>query len=364
MLHLMMVSGLRITQPKTNMLRLNDLMLAQTTAPQGATASPEILSSAHESSKFIVSLFNNDWVELSNGKSLIFNATCQVALLFAASTVVFWGIGWYNEVVNRGYTTRTIDELVYPIVVSLMLVLNNGALLADTCLFFRGVSNFMNDKILLVTLNGVNMREAIRETNMSLQFQQVLGEKVKQCQILSATTNNKDTSPQSDCITRAINDVKQAATSYQQKNGINNITLEVDIRKIVGNAVNSAASGILLVLFTTLEAGFQFFIQIAFLLNAYIAPIFVALSLLPLGVKPINAWLSGWLALGLTQVSYTIVVGIAATSIVNAESSNFLLLPLFEGVLSPILALAMGAGGGMAIFTGFTTVVSGLIGKE
>jgi len=346
------------------MILFTKFSLAQTSANQGATVSPGIVASAHESSKSIVKLFDNNWAELANGNSYIFKATCQVALLFATSTVIFWGIGWYNEIVNRGYTTRTIDELVYPIVVSLMLVLNNGSLLADTCLLFRGVSNFMNDKILLVTLNGVNMREAIRETNMSLQFQQVLGEKVKQCQTLSATTNNKDTSPQSDCITRAINDVKQAATTYQQKTGINHIKLEIDIPKIVGNAVNSAASGILLVLFTTLEAGFQFFIQIAFLLNAYIAPIFVALSLLPLGVKPINAWFSGWLALGLTQVSYTIVVGIAATSIINAESTNFLLLPLMEGVLSPILALAMGAGGGMAIFTGFTTVVSGLIGKE
>jgi len=346
------------------MIPLTDCILAQTNVDQGATASPVIISSAHESSKFVVELFNNNWVELGNGNSYIFKATCQVALLFAASTVIFWGIGWYNEVVNRGYTTRTIDELVYPILVSLMLVLNNGALLADTCLFFRGVSNYMNDKILLVTLNGINLREAIRETNMSLQFQQVLGEKVKQCQTLSAVSTNSGTSPQSDCVTRAINDVKQAATSYKQDTGILNIKIETDLRKIVGNAVNGAASAILLVLFTTLEAGFQFLIQIAFLLNAYIAPIFVGLSLLPLGTKPIYAWLSGWLALGLTQVSYTIVVGMAATSIINAESSNFLLLPLMEGVLSPILALAMGAGGGMAIFTGFTTVASSLIGKE
>ncbi len=359
----MMDFGTHLRTQKTKMVFTN--WLAQTNQNQGLTASPTIISSAHESSKLIVNLFNSSWVELANGKSVIFSATCQVALLFAASIVIFWGLGWYSEIVNRGFTIKTVDELIYPILVALMLGVNNGALLADTSLLFRGISNFMNDKILLVTLNNINIKEAIREVNMNGEFQRVLGEKVKQCETLSDTDKNgKDTTPHSDCITRAIAEVKQAATQYQQKTGLLNIKIETDVGKIIGTAINAAGSTVLLILFTTLEAGFQFFIQISFLLNAYIAPVFVALSLLPLGSKPIYAWLSGWLALGLTQVSYTIVVGMAASTIINADTSNPLLLPLMEGVLSPILALAMGAGGGMAIFTSLTSVASAVAGKD
>ncbi|MHC5826076.1 MAG: hypothetical protein ACYT04_62045 [Nostoc sp.] len=102
--------------------------------------------------------------------------------------------------------------------------------------------------------------------------------------------------------------------------------------------------------------------QLSFLLVAYVAPIFLVLSLLPFESKPLYAWLSGWLGLTLILISYSIIVGIVASAIVDKPSSNLLLMQLIQAIFSPLLAVAIGTGGGMSVFTAFTSGIKFSVG--
>jgi hypothetical protein len=99
----------------------------------------------------------------------------------------------------------------------------------------------------------------------------------------------------------------------------------------------------------------MYILQLSFLLVVYVAPIFLVLSLLPFGAKPIYGWLSGWLGLTLVLISYSIIVGIVAGSIVNQPSSNHLQMQLLQAIFSPILAVAIGTGGAMSVFKALTS---------
>ena len=340
-------------------------ILAQATATNqqpgqdvGASDASTIVDGALNGSRLVVSSFNQDWQDFANGNSAVYTAIVAVCLLAAVVMVAFWSIGWYAEIVNYGFTTNVVNEMIYPLIVALMLGVSHGALLADTSLMFRGVSNYMNDKVLDITRNGVTLREAIRDTNMNQAFQISVRAKIEQCQQETESitdTNGNVTYPRRDCITRETQDAKKQADNYREKNQLSSTPNSWNPLDVAGEAFNSAVQGLAFIIFSGLEAGFQFVLQVSFLLNAYIGPIFLVLSLLPLGAKPVYAWLSGWLALALTLVSYSIIVGIAASSIVNAPATNPLFLQLIEALLSPILAVAIGVGGGMALFSSFTS---------
>ena len=108
-------------------------------------------------------------------------------------------------------------------------------------------------------------------------------------------------------------------------------------------------------------------IQISLLLTGLMGPIAVAASLLPFGGKPIFAWLTGFLSLGFAQICYNIIVGLAAVVILNAniyDTNGFLVL---SAILAPALALALSAGGGLAIFnimlSGSTVIATQLVAR-
>jgi hypothetical protein len=346
------------------------LLLAEATNTM--TNATGIAENASNAGKSAAQVFNNNWLELAGGKSYIYLATVRVSLAFATILIAFWSVPFFNTIINEGYSKKTIDELVYPLLIVLMLAINNGSLLSNTSFLFRNASNYVNNQVLSITINGVRIEQAIRQSNMNQSFKQQLSEKVMQCNLQSSVEKNQEgVSLQNACIQNAIAEVSKSAKDYNAQNQGNkgndfNLFSTFDdmqkkfkdgaeaIAKIPAQYVNSAVQGALLVIFLIMQTGFVFLIEIAFLINAYIAPIFLALSLLPSQTKLIHVWLSGWLALSLVKISYTLIIGIATTSIVNVPDTDPLLLPLLLGVLSPVLALAIASGGAMALFNGLS----------
>ncbi len=343
------------------------LILAQV-ENQGTTDAIAILDGALNGSRMMVQSFELDWQQLIAGNSPIYSAVISICLSASAILVGFWSVGWLRVLTTYGIDWKTIEEAIWPTVVVLMLAVNNGALLANTSLLFRGISNYMNDQVLDITRDGVTLREAIRETNFDQAFAQALKVKLQQCEQLPTTATDPETgetsNPRHVCQKREIEAGRITAENYRTRNRIPTYRNTWNPAQLVGQVLNSAVQGLLYVVLSGLEAGFQYLLQMSFLLAAYTGPIFVSLSLLPVGTKPIYGWLSGWLALGLILISYSIVVGMAASSIVNASSSNPLFFPLITGFLSPIIAIAIGTGGGLALFFGFTSSAAFLLGRR
>lgn len=335
-------------------------VIAQTELPppttnQGTTDASTIVEGAMNGSKLVVDSFNKDWQDLASGNSPVYTAIVKISLLIATISVALLSIGLYEEIANYGLSTKVINELVYPTIVVLMLAINNGALLTSTSLLFRETSNYLNQQILGVTRNGIRLSEAIREVNMDQAFAAAIGEKLKECSNKSLTTNQQGQNARRLCQENVLSDAEKQARDYRDKYQLPGAPNTLNPLKIGEEIVNSAVQALSWIIFSGLEAAFQFGLQMSFMLNAYVGPIFLVLSLLPLGTKPIYAWLSGWLALALTLISYSIIVGIAATAVVNAPNTNPLFFQLVEAILSPILALAIGIGGGMSLFSGFVS---------
>ncbi|MFN6572015.1 type IV secretion system protein [Dendronalium sp. ChiSLP03b] len=345
------------------------LILAQSSGQKpgqntGVTAAREIVEGAEQGSELIVNAFKQDWLDFANGQSAVYLAVVSVSMLIAVVLVSFWSLGWYRQISEEGFSHNVISEMVFPLIVILLLS-NNGAMMANLTLGLRTVTVKLNSSILAITKNGVTLKDAIRNVNLDQSFVLAAQTRIAECDKLptSKTDEQKNTTnPRQQCIDKTIQQIQAEAQKTRKRRGLSSGSGSWNPLDMGGEMVNNAIQGFVYIILSGLSVGFQYIIQLSFLLVAYVAPIFLVLSLLPVGAKPIYAWLSGWLGLTLVLVSYSIIVGIVASSIVNQPSTNPLLTQLMQAIFSPLLAVAIGTGGGMSVFTAFTSGVKFSVG--
>ncbi|MBD2731893.1 hypothetical protein H6G96_37905 [Nostoc sp. FACHB-892] len=345
------------------------IIFAQSTGQQpgqntGVTISGEIVDGAINGADIIYQSFENDWAELASGTSSIYTSVVAVSMLVAVVLVSFASLGWYRKFAESGFSYNFVSEMVFPLLVIVMLT-NNGFLLANTTIALKDVSANLNRSILSITRNGVRLKDAIRNVNADQSFILATQTALARCEKLKDSeidSDGKITSPRQICIKAKIEDAQREAQLARKKRGMSSGSGSWNPLDIGGELVNSAIQGLVYVILSGLSAGFQYIVQLSFLLVAYVAPIFLVLSLLPFESKPLYAWLSGWLGLTLILISYSIIVGIVASAIVDKPSSNPLLMQLIQAIFSPLLAVAIGTGGGMSVFTAFTSGIKFSVG--
>ncbi|MHC5763729.1 hypothetical protein [Nostoc sp.] len=349
------------------MIALLTIVFAQTTGQQagentGTTNSGEIVEGATQGADLIYKSFENDWLELASGTSPIYTAVVAVSTLAAVVMIGFASFGWYRKYAEEGFGFDFIAEMVLPLLVIAMLS-NNGFLLANTTVALKNVSTGLNRSILNITRNGVNLRDAIRNVNADQSFVLAAQIALSSCEKLSKEKKEgEELSRKQACIKTAIEKTREDAQKAREKTGAGSGGGSWNPLDLTGELINSAVQGFVYVILSGLSAAFQYIVQLSFLMIAFAAPIFLVLSLLPFQSKPIYAWLAGWLGLTLVLISYSITVGIIASAIVSKPSSNPLLLQLLQAIFSPLLAVAIGTGGGMAVFSAFTSGVKFSVG--
>lgn len=94
------------------------------------------------------------------------------------------------------------------------------------------------------------------------------------------------------------------------------------------------------------------------LLTAALGPIAVGASLLPVGGKPIYAWLTGFFSFGIAKLSFSIIAGLAGRVLISTVDSDSTWFMIFMAFLAPILALAIAIGGGAGVFLAITNTAS------
>jgi hypothetical protein len=349
------------------MIALLTILFAQTTGQQagentGTTNSGEIVEGATQGADLIYKSFENDWLELASGTSPIYTAVVAVSTLAAVVMISFASFGWYRKFAEEGFGFDFISEMVLPLLVIVMLS-NNGFILANTTVALKNVSTGLNRNILNITRNGVNLRDAIRNVNADQSFVLAAQIALASCEKLSEEKKEgEELSQKQACIKKAIENTRKDAQEARKKTGAGFGTGSWNPLDLTGELINSAIQGFTYVVLSGVSAAFQFIVQLSFLMIAFAAPIFLVLSLLPFQSKPIYAWLAGWLGLTLVLISYSITVGIIASAIVSKPSSNPLLMQLLQAIFSPLLAVAIGTGGGMSVFSAFTSGVKFSVG--
>jgi hypothetical protein len=80
-----------------------------------------------------------------------------------------------------------------------------------------------------------------------------------------------------------------------------------------------------------------------------VSPIFLGLSLFPVGTKPLITWGVSFLSLGFCKICYTLISGLSSIAFVYAGPENIdaATVAVVLGILSPVLAFSIVSNSGI-----------------
>ena len=288
------------------------------------------------------------WADVIKSGGGLYGALANLGMLFAVGTLVFWAVTYAKALLEDDYF-KSAEEIVWVLVVTALLA-NQGQLLATGTLALRGIINQVNQTVLASTSSSVSLQEAYKQIMQETGKQDVAQGLVSQCATLA------DPDQQKACLDNAKAQSQQI-TGGQQSSGFQKFLDDVG-GVLQTNLLTMAAWGWLM----AFGIAFQWVVEVSMLLTGLLAPLAVGGSLLPIGQKAIFAWLTGFFSVGIVKLSFNIIVGLIATVVLNAGDSDPMVFAFASSILAPILALALAAGGGMAVFSslsGASTFVTG-----
>jgi hypothetical protein len=317
------------------------------------------------------------WTNVFNGPG-IYPAINGLALTFAGVCLIFYVVSWFGDSL-QGELQKSWGEFIWPIIV-ITLLGNGGAAMANVTLGLHDLINKTNDTLLQATVGFVQLKDAYDSVKGQTVVQGQIGQIIDGCRRFADDKQLK-------CLEDAKTQVDQIVAPYQSKNWPWVDALSNYAKSVIDSATQAAtgqtnpAAGVLsgaiaglnalwrpeweAIIQTVLIAmqfAFSNLIEVSLLMVGVMGPVAVAGSLLPVGSgRPIFAWLTGILSLAMAKLSFNVVVGLTSTVIVSANAGDSLWFPLFLGILSPVLALAMSTFGGLAVFTGITNTATGIV---
>jgi hypothetical protein len=321
------------------------------------------------------------WVDIFDGTNGLYEGINKFASVIVVGAFIFFAVGWIKDAIDRGIFPA-LPNVLWVLVV-FMLLFNNGAMLGSLTLGIRNIINDQTQTVLEVQIGEVSMLEALNDVIVSQQAKTLVQQQYAECEA-------KEGQAQIDCFVEAGKRAEQVIDQEYKARGwftagverlrqrVSAISQQVAQAAQKGNVLDKLSFVTNLVrenLLTTagqaaaqqILKGFQWafanLIELAMLLTGLMGPLAVAGSILPIGTRPVWAWLIGFFSLGLAKFSYNVIVGLAATVVVaaQAQSSSEVGFLLLISVLSPILALAIASGGGMAVFRGASGGITRII---
>lgn len=336
----------------------------------GATlAGGEVVSQAISDS------FDQMWNEVLTGE--LYGIINNLGILFALLTLGFWCFQLYRKL-DQPDARGGVTDLIFPIVV-IVFMANGGQNLANLTLTMRGVINGVNTQVVETVGANIDFQSSLDNLSGYSSARGQVSQVANQC---NGITKNEelqlcleDARAKADTLIQSyrssnpaeawVNDIQGLADQIGLLGGLAGGVggaVSGGLEGGVSGALNGAISGFAAPLLMVAEAviiafqgAFQYAIEVAMIVTGLMGPIALGLSFLPLGAKPIYAWLTGFWSLGICKLSLNLITGLVATSVQAAGPTNAdtLVNAIAIGILSPILALGLAAGGGKAIFDGF-----------
>jgi hypothetical protein len=332
------------------------------------TGASQILQQGLDTSQSIAQSWDQQWLTIFD--STLYVAINQTAAIFAAGALIFFIVQFGRQLIVEGDLTRPLQNLIWPIIVVCLLA-NNAHLLAVSTVSLRGVIHTLSNQVLEVTLLDVKLRDAVQSATSRSAITSEISAQLSQCEGMVGQK-------QIDCLTAANAQVQATINEYQGfiplPDSLRNIARAIDGAVQTAQSENNPISGavfgtagffagflgsvnqeIIQYVLLAFQWAFTNILEISMLLTGLMGPFAVAGSLLPFEAKPLFAWLTGFFSLGMAQVSYNIIVGLAGVVVVNADVTDTLGFLVIISLLAPALALAIAAGGGLAVFNIITS---------
>ena len=333
-------------------------------APGSATS---ILENAIQVSKNSEAGLDDLWMMTFTGSY----SPGYLAVMDFAQKIMVIPFFWLFIPITRAFTFNRYEEIfkhVAWLVLVAMLTVNNYGLITQIS---YGARNFVNDttlEILSFQLGPVTMQDALSDVLLTQSAKDTIAARFAECEA-------KEGQAQLDCFKAGaqaaqadIEKVENADRFAGLKRLQARLKTIIDTISDADNASVAMADSLVNFYFQSagqalaqqLMKGFQSammtIIDVGFYLTAMLAPVAVAATLAPLQPRALFIWGAGFIAFALIKMSYNILIGAIATVALTIDATDFgstgLLIAM--GVLSPLLAMAMGGWGGARLVHAMT----------
>lgn len=308
--------------------------------------SQTVLQGSRAASQAVSQSMNNLWNDTLN--STMYNAIAEIGVLFFTGTIAIFVITWVKDVFQDEHSPIPWERWIL-LAVAVALLANQGSLMRDLTFSMRDLMNATSQKVLQSSsVNGMTLISAFNQISSGTGVQSWYNQQVQICQTIS------DPLQQQKCL----NEAETLAQQFAQQGGSGNIISQPGILSGFGSAIETAMVGLLL----ALAVAIQWLVEICWILTAFAGPIAVGGTLLPVKQKSLFAWLIAFYSIGLYQLFFNILVGMVAMVMLGANNLNSLVFAVAVGLLSPVLALVLAAGGGLATLTSLASIGGAVVG--
>ncbi|MUG93836.1 hypothetical protein F7734_16015 [Scytonema sp. UIC 10036] len=328
----------------------------------------DILSGGATTTQSLADSWNAQWVDLlqNNTSNNLYGSLTNLGIFFAVGTLLFFMMQWLRDVLDNEYS-RPLSALIWPFIVVILLANpGNGTILSNLTLGLRNFINNVNQQVVQAGDSNQTYQQAL---NLSIA-EEIAGSYLRPCQTLTGIQ-------QTQCFTEARKKIDSLWVDYRSLYGDKtwiyrletkvNLVLdnpgnesELALNSFVGGTVQTSIKSFLI----SLQFAFQNLIESTMLLLAVLGPLAVGGSLLPVSGKPIFAWLTGFLSVGIAKISFSIIAVLTAAVIINGPAEDVSADPdlmwfiIFLGILAPILSLVLAGLGGLTVFNTISNTTS------
>jgi hypothetical protein len=324
------------------------------------------------------------WKEVWNEAIFNTDATLWKAIVGASLTITGFCLIWLlftegRETIGKQDWNSLASMLVWPLIIAILLG-SNGYLLANSVRVLRAIGLNTINYVQQVQIGEYKAKDALENLAVSQAGRAQIQNAVREC-------DGKQGIEKQECYKKAIKTideiVKEAESSwsgtiiseFSDKAEFlkNMLTRAVDaggelaeadtaaaLDAIAGIVLRDSAMGIVIIILNAVQWAFVNILEASLLLHCAIAPLAIALSLLPLPTRPLVAWITGFISLIGIQLCYNVIVGIVALVIVKTDGSfsGDLGFTLMLAIFAPAVSVALAAGGGNAIYESVNSAAS------
>jgi hypothetical protein len=299
----------------------------------------------------------------------------------------------FYQAIEDGGLKPAMRELVYPIILVILLS-NGGDNMRTLTLATRDVMNNVNSAANSVIDADVSIRSASQALSNNFVTQSIIGGLYRQC-MASGDLNkmrscadgtrleiNALTGGAAPALQVSGNEQYQAQltkftdkmkerdrTRYQQvmdianrgtnENGASGTTPSAPAEVTPTGSVSvldssyfeddEALKGITKTIMS-FRVAFIYIVEVMMIITGLVGPIFLGLSLFPVGTKPLIAWGVSFLSLGFCKICYTLISGLSLIAFVYAGPENIdaATVAVVLGILSPVLAFSIASNSGIS----------------
>jgi len=349
-----------------------------------AVGGSDFIGDSLRSSKDISAAWQENWKHIFTESSGLFLSLNYFATMIAVGAFLFFVVVWTREMLTTGLLPA-FEKMIWVLVV-MVLLWNNGTWIAKLTLGVHDLIEKQAQAVLSVQLGELTMRDALQDVVLTADAKHTIQALFGECQA-------KTGKAQIECFNKTTEQAEAIVAQYEKgwgKGTLNGLRRWFDNVMKVRDSLKTQTgepqaisnidpfvllhAGIIATTDTVQQAasrqilkGWQWafanIIEASLLLTAVSGPIAVAGSLLPIGTRPLWAWLTGLFSLGMAKIYYNIVVGIIATVVVRAQAENesdFGFVVLLS-ILAPVLAVALAAGGGFSVYRALSNGITQLI---